>query len=321
MKKIFFLNFLILSLFLQSVFADGHIFVLHRFDDNRYSSTSITSKQLTEDFEYFQNHGYKVVPLSEIVAKIEIGENIPDNWVSFTIDDGYRSFYTNGFEIFKKFNFHFTLLLYTEAIDKNYPDFMSWEEVKDIIEYGDIAIHSHTHPHLTHLEPLAIMKDTQNSIDSFLYHLDKLPEYYAYPYGEYTKSCREIIEAFGFKAILNQTTGAVSQDSDIFSLNRTALLGEHDISKSLDVKYLNATWIYPNKIEDNFKLSKIEIVIPSGIDKVQLYISGYGWQKLKVKKDGLIKQTFKQPIKLKYKRTRLFIKTSDNRWSGHIIVL
>jgi len=311
---------LALFLFIETLFADAHIFVLHRFNDARYPSTSISTEQLIADFEYIQKNGYKVVTLNQITDKLNKGEYLPDNWVAFTIDDGYRSFYESGYEIFKKFNYPFTLFLYTEPIDKNYPDFMSWDEVRDIKSGNEIGIHSHGHPHLTHLEPLHIMKDTQASIETFKKNLKLLPNYYAYPYGEHNIDSKEIIQAFGFKAIFNQTTGAVSRDSDLFNINRIALLGKHNIANSLKIKYLKAEWIYPHKFPANSLLDRVEVKVPNDVDRVQLYISGHGWQWIDVKEKGLLKHKFDEPVKLKMNRIRVFIKSRDNRWNGHIIV-
>jgi peptidoglycan/xylan/chitin deacetylase (PgdA/CDA1 family) len=311
---------LALFLFIETLFADAHIFVLHRFDDTRYPSTSISSEQLIADFEYIKAFGYRVVTLDEIVERVESGKDVPDNWVSFTIDDGYKSFYENGLKIFKEYGYPFTLFLYTESIDKGYPDFMSWDNVREIQEGNELGVHSHKHPHLTKLSPLEIMKDTQASIESYKENLNRLPNYYAYPYGEYDKNSKEIIQAFGFKAVLNQTTGAVNRDSDVYNLNRIALLGKHNIAHSLQIRHLKAEWLYPNRYPANSLLDRVEVRVPKGVEKVQLYISGHGWQWLNVREDGFLQHKFKKPIELKMSRTRLFLKSKDNRWNGHIIV-
>ena len=49
-KKLFFIIF-----FSSFLFADAHIFLLHRFDDARYHSTSISTKKLREDFQYLKD--------------------------------------------------------------------------------------------------------------------------------------------------------------------------------------------------------------------------------------------------------------------------
>jgi len=297
-----------------ALFGDAHILLMHRFDDSRYKSTNITTEQLRKDFEYLRKNKYKVVSFEYLLSHL-----YEDKLISFAIDDGYKSFYQNGLKLFREFNYPFTLFIYTEAIDNRYPDFMTWEQIKRTSQFGEIGIHSDKHPHLTHLDPISIMKDTQKAISSYKNVLKTPPKYYAYPYGEYDKNSREIIEAFGFDAIFNQSMGAVSEDSDIYNLNRVALLGTYNIKTKLRTKFLKTEWIYPTKYPLNSLIKKITVRIPKGIKKAQLYISGYSWRTVDVK-DGLIDIQFKTPIQLKFKQTRLFVKTFDNKIGSTILV-
>ena len=74
----------------QLAFADAHIFNYHRFDDDRHPSTNISSKNLREQFDYFKEKGYEIVPLSKLVDTIKNGEPVSDSWVVLTVDDGYK---------------------------------------------------------------------------------------------------------------------------------------------------------------------------------------------------------------------------------------
>ena len=47
--------------------ADAHIFVYHRFVDNRHPSTSTSLSELGKEFNYFKNNSYKVVKLETLV--------------------------------------------------------------------------------------------------------------------------------------------------------------------------------------------------------------------------------------------------------------
>ncbi len=78
---------------------------ISRFNDNRYPTTNISLKTLRAEFNYLKSHGYKVVTVDDFVKKIEAHEQVPDNWVAFTIDDGFKSFYTNGLQVFKEYGF------------------------------------------------------------------------------------------------------------------------------------------------------------------------------------------------------------------------
>ncbi len=94
------------------------MFVYHRFGDSRYPSTNTTIEELRKNFEYFKSNGYKVIPLELLVNSIKEKKNIPDNWIVLTIDDSYKSFYTNGLKVFKEFNYPFSLFIPVEAVEK-----------------------------------------------------------------------------------------------------------------------------------------------------------------------------------------------------------
>jgi len=308
-------KFLITSYLLSlTLFGDSHILLMHRFDDTRYKSTNISTEQLRKDFQYLKKNGYKVVSLSYLLSNLE-----EDKLISFAIDDGYKSFYQHGLKLFREFNYPFTLFIYTEAIDNHYPDFMSWEQIKRTSQFGDIGLHSHKHPHLTHLDPISIMKDTQTSISSYKKYLGEPPKYYAYPYGEYDKNSREIIEAFGFDAIFNQSMGAVAFDSDLYNIDRIAILGNYNIETKLRIKFLKTEWLEPVEYPKDGLIKRVVVKVSKKITKAQLYISGYSWKVVPVI-DGLIDIKFDKPIKLKFRQTRIFVKTFDNELGSTIIV-
>lgn len=288
------------------LFANAHIFVYHRFDDPRYKSADTTTEQLTRQFEYFKENGYKVVPLSQITKKLKAKEEIPSHWVALTIDDAYKSFYDHGLKTFKKYNYPFTLFVYTKATTSKYGDFMTWDMIKEASKYGEIGLHSHTHPHLTHLSQEDVYKDTKISYELFTKYMGYEPKYYAYPYGEYNQDVQETIKKFNFDMILNQNSGSVKQNSDIFDIERVALVGKSTIKQKIRYNSLDVIWTAPQKFPDDGILKYVEAKVNPSIKNIKLYISGHGWADLKVK-DGII--SHKLNAKLKRKRTRVSLST------------
>ncbi len=310
----FILFFICLQIYL---YANGHIFVYHRFDDPRYKSADTTTKQLIEQFEYFKNNNYKVVSLSEIYTKLKNKESIPSNWVALTIDDAYKSFYQNGLKIFKKYNYPFTLFVYTKATNTKYGDFMTWDMLKEASQYGEIALHSHTHPHLTYLTNKEVYQDTKQAYNIFEKNMGYKPKYYAYPYGEFNQAVENEVKKFNFDMILNQNSGSLNKNTNINSVNRVALVGKVNIKQKLKYKTLNVKWIEPIKFPDDGMLQKIEAQVSKDIKTIKLYITGEGWVDLKVK-DGII--SHKLNVKLKRSRTRIILSTDHYNIATKIII-
>jgi peptidoglycan/xylan/chitin deacetylase (PgdA/CDA1 family) len=305
--------FLLLSL---SLWADAHIFVYHRFGDDKHASTNIPTEDLKKQFEYFKQHHYKVVPLHTLSQALKEKKPIPDNWVVLCIDDSYQSFYQNGLALFKAYHYPFTLFVYIEATQKSYGDFMSWQEIKEAAKYGEIGLHSYGHKHMVSLTSKAIKEDTQKAYDIFKERLGYAPKYYAYPYGEFDEHVFNEVKKFNFDLILNQNVGAVSVHSPALNLDRIALSGDVNLKHKLRIKFLDAHWKAPKSYPTNGKLNDIHVTMPASIHKAELYVTGGGWEWVKVEKGTLKVQ---KDYALKRRRTRVIIR-ANNAYSSQLIV-
>ncbi len=308
-----FSSLILLALWL---WGDAHIFVYHRFGDPQRASANTQIHQLQAQFEYFKKNGYKVIPLQKLSDALRAGMPIDPKWVVLTIDDAYRSFYDNALSLFKSYNYPFTLFVYVEATHKGYKDYMSWQQLKDASAYGEVALHSYGHPHLTPFSSEAVKEDTQRAIALFQKNMGYRPSYYAYPYGEYTNATKKAIRLFDFDLILNQNNGAISNASDPYNLDRIALTGEVDLASKLRIDHLDALWIEPKSYPRNAVLKTIHAKISPSIRNIEYFVSGYGWEPAVVQ-NGEVKISLERP--LKQARSRIFIR-SGSRYSSTIIV-
>jgi len=290
--------FFLLPLFL---WGDGHIFLYHRFDDPKHSYTNVSTKVLIRQFNYLKTHGYKVVNSKELLRKARNGENI-DKLVAFHIDDSFESFYKNGLPIFKKYNYPFTLFVYVEGTDRRFGDFMDWEQIREVSKYGDIEAHSYAHPHLTKLNDIAIISDTQKALDilrSKAYKIDS----YAYPYGEYNDRVKKLLSPL-FKYIYNQNEGAIDKNVDFKDVPRIALTGDVKIASRLKIKNLK---VIDFKVERKGNIiTKISGKVP--YKKVEVYITKLGWRWVKTK-NGYFE--YYPNFKLKKFRNRVILKYNN----------
>jgi peptidoglycan/xylan/chitin deacetylase (PgdA/CDA1 family) len=309
--------FLLLIIISSYIFASSHIFVYHRFGDVKYKSTSTSVKELRKEFNYLKDNGYTVVPLKKIVDKLRAKQDIPDKWVALTIDDSYKSFYQNGLPIFKEFGYPFTLFVYVKATDKRYGDFMTWEQVRDAKKYGDIQLHSYSHPHLVSLSDEEIIKDTKKAQKIFKKEMGYDATYYAYPFGEYNDRVKSIFKSLGFESILNQNSGAVDSKSDVYDIDRIAMVGKVNLKPKLRINALNAQIMSPKAYPADKMLKEIKAKVDKSIKSVEVYVTDYGWKRVKVK-DGIL--TYKLNKKLKKSRVRVIIKANNSKMTTKILV-
>ncbi len=298
------------------LWGDAHILVYHRFDDPRHPTTNTSLQELRKEFIYLKNHHYRVIPLSKLITALQQHQPIPDRWVVLTIDDGFKSF-LKALPLFKEFGYPFTLFVSTKPTQNRYPDFLSWRDLKTIAPFGQIALHSHAHPHLVDLGDEKIRADTQKGIELFKKHLGFTPTAYAYPYGEYDERVKRIIESFGFEAIANQNIGAIASTSDPKDLDRIAMVGDANLSQALRYRHLEAHWIEPKKYPKDGVLHHVKVGIDPRYHAAWIYVTDYGWKKFPVI-NGLVQA--KLDYLLHKRRVRVIIKVKNSKINAKILV-
>lgn len=312
------MKYLLLLFFLPLyLLADAKVFVYHRFNDSEHQSTNTSLQELKTQFEYFKKNNYEVVALGKILNKLKNGEEIPSNWVALTIDDAYKSFYENGLNLFKEYAYPFTLFVYLEATNSKYNDFMTWDELREAKKYGDVELHSYSHKSLIKLSNQEIVEDTKKAIEIFEKNMGYKAKIYSYPFGEYDDRVQSEIKKFDFISILNQNNGSINSKSNIFDINRIALVGNVDIKEKIKYKTLEVEWIEPKEYPKDGILQTIKARVNPGIKEAKVFISTYNWQDVKVN-NGIIEVKLNK--KLNLNRSRVAISTDYYTISNKLLI-
>lgn len=302
---------LLLILLSPYLMSDGHIFVYHRFDDTRYPTTNTSTKELRREFNYFKNNNYKVVPLIEIVNKIKLKEKVPNNWVALSIDDGFKTFYTNGLSVFKEFNYPFTLFIAVKYTEKKYRDYVSWKQLKEIKKYGDVEFHTYGHGHYGQMSDEAIKKDMDKGLALMKKHLNYEPRLFVYAYGESDDRVKKVVEQYNFKAVFNQNIGAVHGEcSDEYDLDRSALVGKAPFKLYLKFKELcGVSFQQPTTFPKNKIVKTVEVTLEDkSIKSAEIFISNNGWTRVKVHNGKILWNANK---KVKLNRIKIGVKVKN----------
>ena len=111
----------------------GTVIMYHRFDENKYEDTSISSELFRSHLEFLKNEEYNVLPISKLVNFFTNDIALPKKSVFITIDDGFKSFYDKAFPLLKKYQFPFTVFVSTDHVGKN--DNSNLEKALNIYKY------------------------------------------------------------------------------------------------------------------------------------------------------------------------------------------
>lgn len=208
------------------------VFIYHRFGDDRYPSTNIRLDQFDAQMNWLAKNDYQVWPLPKIVDYLKTNKPIPDHVVAITIDDAFQSAYANAYPRLKARGWPFTLFVSTSAVNQHLPDYMSWDELREMAKHGaNFGDHTVDHAHL----PFRIKGETdlawadrmrkdilqaQERLQAELGpNINASPKLFAYPYGEYDQDLAELVNGLGFVAF-GQEAGALSAPLDPRALPR-----------------------------------------------------------------------------------------------------
>lgn len=206
-----------------SALAADHAAILmyHRFGEDKIPSTNIRLEQFEAQLAELTSGAYRVLPLSEIVAKLRKGEPLPDRAVALTADDAYLSAFTEGWPRIKKAGLPFTLFVASEPVDSKLRGYLTWDQIRKMRDEGVvIGAHSHTHESYGLVSLDEMRADLAKSHARFTAELGKVPALFAYPFGEWNAASLEEIRKAGYQAAFGQHSGVMHSKQDFFWLPR-----------------------------------------------------------------------------------------------------
>ncbi len=204
--------------------ASAVILMYHRFGEDAYPSTNVRIEQFEAHIRELAQGPYTVLPVSEIVAALRSGRELPDRTVGITVDDAYLSVYAEAWPRLKAAGLPFTLFVATDAIDRRYAGMVDWNQIREMRDAGvEIGAHTASHLHMADASAAVIEAEMQRSLARFDEELGARPTLFAYPYGEAGLAVQRSVAAFGFETAFGQHSGVAHGGSDPLYLPRFAL--------------------------------------------------------------------------------------------------
>ena len=278
-----------------------------------------------KQMEIIKEQGYEFYDPKNFVKEFEkIKEN---KKILITIDDAFKSFYTEAWPFLKEKKIPFILFVSTEPIGKY--GYMNWDEIKEIdnSEFGYIGHHSHTHEYLIDMSDKEFENDIETATKIFKDQLGYVPNIFSYPFGEYSLYMKKYISK-NFKIAFGQHSGIIDVNKDKFELPRFPInekYGELKRFKSI-INYMPLEFktLIPEEkmINQNNNPPKLSIEFfekQKNIDKITCYSNdGGNWKKsnLKIEQNTLI---INFDEKFLPRRGRINCSLNDNgkwRWFG-----
>ena len=244
---------LVLSSFLvlaSSTAAGAYVSVLlyHRFDEDRYPTTTTSSAQFEQHLSYLKANGYTVISMDHLAECVEGRRPLPDRAVVITIDDGFISEYERAVPLLRKYGYPFALFVSTGSVGAT--AYVSWEQLRQVqARGGTIGCHTHTHPRLITMTAEEVKRETLGSKDVLEKNLGHPVRYFAYPFGQYDERVRSVVKKAGFRLMLSSDPGSVGQGAEFDRIPRQAIVGSEmnlkDFVRKLETPPLEVTGRHP----------------------------------------------------------------------------
>ena len=196
------------------------------------SRMEVSRETFRQHMRYLAMTGYNVIPLRHL-QEFVTGKrtSIPPNAVVITIDDGWRSTYTEAYPELKKRKFPFTVFIYPKIIGQTY-NAMTWKQIREMSDAGvDIQSHALSHPFLTKrrssLDEASYSVWLQRELSESKRLLEKETgkpvTSIAYPYGDYDDRVAVATGRAGYTAALTCDFGRVKRGSDPLRMKRVVI--------------------------------------------------------------------------------------------------
>ena len=198
----------------------------------RHPDTEISKGDFEKQMQEIKDAGITVIPMRDFLAWKRGEKDIPARSAIITMDDGWKSQYEAAWPILKKFDYPFTLFVYTDYIKggpKSGGESISWEQIAEMRDAGvDIEGHTVSHKDLRGAKrgPQAadydawLWKELADSKQMLEERLGVKVEALALPYGFYNAHVQEMARKAGYEAIFTVYGQKIGHGSSNLALGR-----------------------------------------------------------------------------------------------------
>jgi peptidoglycan/xylan/chitin deacetylase (PgdA/CDA1 family) len=211
----------------------------HDFSETQpETAMRIRTSKFRKQMETIRQLGITVISLQDFTAWKRGEKKIPEKSLLLTLDDGWKSVYTDAYPILREFGYPCTLYLY-----KNYVDgggkALTTPMIEEMFQHGiTIGSHSVSHPY-----PITFKSHQKKGVDDydaflrkemgeskrFLEAKFKTPvTTYSYPGGYFTAEMLPLTREFGYTHSFTVQAGKVKRSMPDEMLPRYMILGNYD---------------------------------------------------------------------------------------------
>ena len=209
----------------------------HNFSETKpVSNMLMRTSEFRRQMQYIRDADLHVISMKEFLDWRLGTLELPAKCVLITLDDGWRSVYTDAYPILREFGYPFTVFLYTKYLSGR-GDSMSPDMVREMQAHG-ATVGSHSTSHLypnawkgveaqgeqayTELMDTE-MGDSQKRLEQLFGPVNT----YCYPGGYITPAMVGRLPHYGYAAAFSVVAGKVGCTEDVWQIHRYMVFGDN----------------------------------------------------------------------------------------------
>lgn len=182
---------------------------------------------------YFKRFGFSVLSLTQARAALFEGAPLPRRSVVLTFDDGYDNFREYAWPALQEHGYPATVFLVSSLVGKTAqwladepapPALMSVATVRRLQDEGvHFGSHAVSHRRLSTLSTAEMRTEITSSKSALEDLLGREVPDFCYPYGDYNREARDMVEQAGYRTGLTCIRGAANTADNPFEIPRKAI--------------------------------------------------------------------------------------------------
>jgi len=206
----------------------------HNFSNTKpISEMRMRTAEFCQQMQYIKDAGLSVISMQDFLEWRLGARCLPARCVLITIDDGWKSVYSDAYPVLKAYGYPFTLFLYTRYINA-YGDSMTSAQIREMMANG-ATIGSHSTNHLYPSKWKRFAEDSpayaeqvQREIPDSCTRLKEMfgnCSAYCYPGGYHTPPMLAALEASPFQAAFTVVEQKVTCEESPYLVHRYMVFG------------------------------------------------------------------------------------------------
>jgi peptidoglycan/xylan/chitin deacetylase (PgdA/CDA1 family) len=188
--------------------------------DTIRQSLNIPPYVFEQQVKMLKEDGYTFMTMSDLADVMDNRHLLPPKPIIFTFDDGHWDLFTEVLPILKKYDIRVTAYIISGFIGGS--DFLSKNQLSEIIKSGNVEIGAHTVHHISLAKKLLPLVQyevaTSKKQLEDAYHISVVS--FAYPSGSFDNQAMDVVKKAGFATAVSTVPGIEQHQSNRYYLYR-----------------------------------------------------------------------------------------------------